>query len=116
MGLKRYPSNARMNAAVAYGKTLYTKAVTPLNADAGIEAQTKDVLDQIDDLLSAAGSGRDKVVKVMIWLSDIADFDGMNSIYDPWIAKGNEPVRACVEARLANPKMKVEIQVEAALI
>ncbi|MEO3386390.1 RidA family protein [Mesorhizobium sp. CAU 1741] len=115
MALQRYPGNKRMSAAVAHGDTLYLKGVTPRDTDGEIETQTQDVLDQIDALLLDAGSGRDKVVKVMIWITDIRNFERMNSVYDQWIVAGSEPVRACVEARLADPKMKVEIQVEAAL-
>lgn len=115
MALKRFAGNARMSSAVLHGNTLYTKGVTPQNTDAGVEDQTRDVLNQIDDILNAAGTSKENVIKVQIWLSDIAEFDRMNSVYDAWISKGNEPVRACVEAKLANPAMKVEIQVEAAV-
>lgn len=115
MTLKRYSGNSRMSSAVQHGSTLYTKGVTPRKTDAEIEDQTSDVLEQIDDILQIAGTSRAYVFKVMIWLSSIDDFERMNSVYDAWLSKGNEPVRACVEARLANPAMKVEIQVEAAM-
>lgn len=39
----------------------------------------------------------------------------MNSVWDPWVAKGNEPARACVEAALAAPSIKVEMSVTAAV-
>ena len=38
----------------------------------------------------------------------------MNSVWDKWVAAGNTPARACVEAKLADPKYLVEIRVVAA--
>ena len=38
----------------------------------------------------------------------------MNSVWDQWVPKGAAPARACVEAKLAQPKFKVEIRVVAA--
>jgi enamine deaminase RidA (YjgF/YER057c/UK114 family) len=43
------------------------------------------------------------------------EFADMNAIWDMWVAKGNPPVRACVEAKLATPQYKVEIQVTAVI-
>jgi enamine deaminase RidA (YjgF/YER057c/UK114 family) len=39
----------------------------------------------------------------------------MNAVWDAWVVPGQTPARACVEARLANPDYKLEIQVMAAL-
>ena len=39
----------------------------------------------------------------------------MNSVYDAWIDPDNKPARACIEARLADPALKVEIIATAAL-
>jgi enamine deaminase RidA (YjgF/YER057c/UK114 family) len=39
----------------------------------------------------------------------------MNSVWDAWVPAGETPARACVEARLAQPKVRVEIRVTAAL-
>jgi enamine deaminase RidA (YjgF/YER057c/UK114 family) len=38
----------------------------------------------------------------------------MNAVWDAWVAPGNTPARACVEAKLAAPQFTVEIQVTAA--
>lgn len=34
----------------------------------------------------------------------------MNRVYDGWVAPGHQPARACVEARLADQRLRVEIQ------
>jgi 2-iminobutanoate/2-iminopropanoate deaminase len=46
-----------------------------------IKAQTKNVLDQIEESLKLAGSSMDKVLKVNVYLTDIANFAGMNESY-----------------------------------
>ncbi|MGL6104941.1 Rid family hydrolase, partial [Romboutsia sp.] len=43
------------------------------------------------------------------------DFADMNSVWDAWVAKGHEPARACVEARLARECLLVEMTVTAAV-
>ena len=45
----------------------------------------------------------------------IVDFDAMNGVYDAWIDPANPPARACVEARLADPDLRVEMTAVAAL-
>jgi enamine deaminase RidA (YjgF/YER057c/UK114 family) len=50
-----------------------------------------------------------------IFLADVADFAAMNAAWDAWVAGGNTPPRATVEARLAKPEWKVEIVVKAAV-
>lgn len=78
-------------------------------------AQTKNILDQIDRLLAEAGTDKTKILTATIWLSDIRFYDALNSVWDAWVPAGNTPARACVEAKLAFPKFKVEIRVIAAL-
>jgi len=81
-----------------------------------VAEQTRSVLSRIDELLSEAGSDRSKLPTANIWLSDIATFDEMNSVWDAWVADGNPPARACVEAKLlADPAYAVEIMVTAAV-
>lgn len=46
-----------------------------------ITAQTKRVLDQIEESLKIAGSSMDKVLKVNVYLTDIGNFEGMNKAY-----------------------------------
>ena len=49
-----------------------------------------------------------------IFLKDIAEIGAMNAVWDQWVAPGNAPPRATVEAALANPKYRIEIVVTAA--
>lgn len=45
-----------------------------------------------------------------------ANYDKMNVIYDKWITPGLPPTRACIEAKLASPKYKIEVRVVAAAL
>jgi len=52
-----------------------------VKATGDIDAQTKTVLDQIEESLKLAGSSMDKVLKVNVYLTDIKNFEGMNRSY-----------------------------------
>ncbi len=49
-----------------------------------------------------------------IFLTDMADFSGMNKVWDAWVAPGHTPPRATVQAKLANPAFRIEVVVTAA--
>ena len=62
-------------------------------------------------ILADAGVSKADALYAYIWLPDIGDFDAMNAVWDKWLAPGSAPARATVEAKLADPALKVEIQV-----
>lgn len=76
--------------------------------------QTKNVLEQIDAVLAEAGSDKTKMLRVQIFLSNINSADEMNKAWREWVPEGRAPARATVEAKLADPKWKVEIVATAA--
>ena len=76
----------------------------------------RQVLAAIDALLSKAGSDKSRILMAQIFLTDLADFDGMNRVWDAWVVPGHTPCRATVQAALAKPDWKVEIVVTAAVI
>jgi len=65
-------------------------------------------------LLAMAGTNKTKLLSANIWVTDMAHFAEMNSVWDAWVSPGNTPARATVEAKLASPDYKVEIMVVAA--
>jgi enamine deaminase RidA (YjgF/YER057c/UK114 family) len=69
------------------------------------------VLDEIDRLLAKCGSNKSKVLSATIWVTDIRNRAPMNEVWTAWVDGKNLPVRACVEAKLADPKALVEIMV-----
>jgi enamine deaminase RidA (YjgF/YER057c/UK114 family) len=73
------------------------------------------VLAQIDRLLAEVGSDKRQIISATIYLPDINDFAAMNAVWDAWVPQGHAPARATVEAKLAAPAYRVEIQVVAAM-
>lgn len=82
---------------------------------ADVTGQTRQVLAQIDRLLAEAGSDKTKIASATIYLPDMADFAAMNSVWEAWVPAGATPARATVQAKLAGPDYRIEIQVVAAL-
>lgn len=113
--IARYQKGARMSQAVSHGGLVYIAGQVANERQAGLGGQVRDVLSKIDALLEEAGTDRSKLLAVNVFLPDIADFDAMNAVYDAWIDCENPPARACVEARLADPDLRVEMTAIAAL-
>lgn len=114
MNIQRLETGPRMSQVVIAGDTVYLAGQVADNRDGAFEEQAKGVLARIDKLLAQAGSSRDKLLKVDVYLAAISDFDAFNAIYDAWIDAGNPPARVCSEARLADPRIRVEIAAIAA--
>ena len=113
--IKYYQSGPRMSQAVAYGGMVHIAGQVANDRKAGIEGQTRDVLAKIEALLAEAGTSKSKLVAVNIFLPQIGDFEAMNRIYDAWVDPERPPARACVEARLADPDLRIEVTAVAAL-
>src|SRR4029453_7361669 len=114
MSLKRYEQSTILSQAVVHGDTVYLAGITAKDLSKDIKGQTREVLDEIDRLLAACESNKSKILQCQIWVCDIRYRAPMNEIWIEWIDKGNLPARACVEARLADPRALVEIMVIAA--
>ena len=84
------------------------------NPNSDVAGQTSECLDKIEGLLNTVDSSKEQILQAIIWLADMADFEEMNSVWDAWVPEGHAPVRACGEAKLARPELKVEIIVTAA--
>jgi enamine deaminase RidA (YjgF/YER057c/UK114 family) len=113
--ITRYQKGPRMSQAVAHGGLVYIAGQVADKRSGGIQEQTRSVLGKIEALLREAGTDKSKLLSVSVFLPAIADFDAMNEIYDAWIDPENPPARACVEARLAHPDLRVEMTAIAAL-
>lgn len=64
--------------------------------EGGIQEQTRRVLANLQAVLAAGGSGFEGVVKVTVYLTDMADFDAMNRVYAESFTD-SPPARACVQ-------------------
>jgi enamine deaminase RidA (YjgF/YER057c/UK114 family) len=68
----------------------------------------------IDAELAKTGSSKSKILWANVWVTDIRNREGMNAVWKAWIDPNNLPARATVEAKLADPRMLVEIACVAA--
>ncbi len=105
--------------AVVAGDFIFCSGQIPASPETGklvtgsITMQTRQALKNISEVLKAAGSSMDRVVKVTVFLRDMNDFGEMNEEYAKWFPK-DPPARAAVQvARL--PK-DVGIEIEAIAI
>ncbi|NEN76330.1 RidA family protein [Pelistega sp. NLN82] len=113
--IKRTNVEARYSDMAVYNGVAYLAGQVPDDASLDMQGQTRQVLETIDRLLAQAGTNKDRLLMVQIFISNIAEIDEMNKAWDAWVSKTNAPPRATVEARLANPDWKVEIIVTAAV-
>ena len=112
--IERIDAGPRMSEACIHGGLVYLAGQVPETAGADIETQTREVLEAIDALLAQAGSDKSRLLMVTIYLTDMRDYAAMNEVWDEWVPEGTAPVRACIEAKLANPGYLVEMVVTAA--
>jgi enamine deaminase RidA (YjgF/YER057c/UK114 family) len=115
MSVTRLDVAPRLSQAVVANGFVTTAGVVPDDATQDVVGQTRQVLAKIEDLLTRAGTDKSKLVSATIYLPALADFAGMNSVWDGWVLPGQAPARACVIAQLVNPAWRVEIQVTAAI-
>ncbi len=114
MTIQRQGTTARWSDAVIHNGTLYTVEVAN-SLDAGIETQTQEILSNLESTLQKNNSDKSRLLMCTIYLDDIRDIEVFNAAWDVWVPKGTAPVRACVQARLAKPGYRVEIQAIAAI-
>ena len=112
--VQRIDVGARMSEVAIHNGTVYLAGQIAEDATQDIAGQTRQVLDAIDALLAKAGSDKSKILMAQIFLKDLSDCAGMNSVWDAWVVPGQTPCRATVQAHLANPEWKLEIVVTAA--
>lgn len=115
MSIERFGTTQRFSDSVVHAGAVYLVEV-PSNLAADVVAQTENMLASVDRLLAQAGSDRQHLLMATIYLADMADYDGMNAVWDAWVPAGCAPARACVQARLAKPEYRVEIALTAARI
>lgn len=113
MTIQYFGQTARFSEATVANGFVFLAGMVPENSEADITEQTRDVLAQIDHWLAKCGSDKNHLLEATIFLTDMADYDGMNLAWDEWVAPNHTPARACVEAKLAKADWKVEIKVSA---
>jgi 2-iminobutanoate/2-iminopropanoate deaminase len=79
-----------------------------------IEEQTRQVFDNLEAILTEAGSGLDRIVKTTVFLASLDDFQGMNSVYAERVGE-TPPARSTIEVAGLPSGALVEIEAVALL-
>jgi enamine deaminase RidA (YjgF/YER057c/UK114 family) len=114
-GLRRFHVGDRMSEMTIHNGTVYLAGQIAGDASQDIRGQTAQVLAAIDKLLHEAGTDKAHILRCQIFIKDLADFAAMNEVWEDWVAPGDAPPRATVQANLAKPEWKIEMVVTAAL-
>ena len=105
--------------AIVYGDIVFTSgqiAINPANGNIeaeGIEAQAEQVMQNLGEVLKAAGSDFTKAIKTTCFLADMNDFAAFNAVYGKYFT--TKPARSCVAVKTLPKNVWVEVEVIAAL-
>ena len=105
--------------AIICGEMVFTSGQIPINPASGnveattIEAQAEQVMKNLGEVLSAAGSGFEKAVKTTCFLADMGDFAAFNVVYAKYFT--TNPARSCVAVKTLPKNVLVEVEVIATL-
>jgi len=116
------PVNGYSHAIAFSGRMIVISGQVPLDEDGEIvgrddpRSQIEQVFKNLTLALAAAGAGMEHVVKLTVYLTDLADLDFFRSVRDEYISLANPPASSLVRVSgLVNPAFKVEIDALAAL-
>ncbi|HHW48312.1 MAG TPA: RidA family protein [Clostridiaceae bacterium] len=97
------------------GTLVFTSGQIPVNpatgevVSGGIEEQAVQALENLKNVLEAAGSSISNVIKTTVFLKDMSDFSAMNEVYKKYFTEPY-PARSCVEAARLPKNVLVEIE------
>ena len=114
MSIKRHNPGPVLSDAVEHNGVVYLAGMTADNLALDLQGQTREVLANIDKALAAAGTDKSKILSATVYVSDIRLREAMNVLWTAWLAPGQSPARATVEAKMADPRVLVEIMAIAA--
>ncbi len=100
--------------AVRLGDTLFCSGIIPIvpatgNIPEGVEAQTRQVMENIKGLLSDQGVGMDRIVKTTLFIKDMNDFAKINAVYAEYFT-AEPPARSTVEIARLPKDVLIEIE------
>jgi len=105
------------NQAILVGNTLYTSGQIAINPATGslvldtIEAETKQVMENMKAVLEAAKMSFENVIKTTIFITDMNDFGKINTIYGSYFDEKSAPARETVQVAALPKNVNVEISV-----
>ena len=110
MAIKRYELEPILANVVESGDYVITAGCIADDTSLDVKGQTRQALADCDKYLRTCGTDKSKILSAIIWVADIRLRDAMNEAWIEWADPKNLPARACVEAKMADPRCLVEIQ------
>lgn len=101
--------------AVEAGGMIYTSGMIPINPETGelvtgsVERQAEQAISNLKNLLEAAGSSMDKVVKTVVFIKDMEDFAKINEVYAGYFSQPYS-ARSCVQVARLPKDVAIEIE------
>jgi 2-iminobutanoate/2-iminopropanoate deaminase len=114
------PGRAKISQAVAFGNLFFVSGMvardpaTGKTVVGGLAEQTRQVLNNIEAVLQAAGTSREYVLKTDVHLTDMAQFEAFNREWEAFFPT-NPPARICTQAGALGPTFLVEIDAVAGM-
>ena len=107
------------NQAVVFGNTIYISGQIPLNPATGelvmdsIQSETKQVMENLKAILTAADMTFEHVVKASIFITDMNNFAAINEVYGAYFKNETAPARETVQVSCLPKNVNIEISVTA---
>lgn len=105
------------NQATVFGNLIFTSGQIPLVPETmeiiegRISEQTRQVMENLNAVLTEAGSSFDNVIKTTCFLSDMGDFAAFNEIYEEYFDSETAPSRSTVAVKTLPKNVLVEVEV-----
>jgi reactive intermediate/imine deaminase len=116
------PVNGYSHAVAFQGRLVAVSGQVPLDADGRLvgrgdpEAQARQVFTNLEAALAAAGATMDHVIKLTVFLTDMADLAAFRTVRDEFIRADTPPASSLVQVSgLVNPEFRIEVEALAAI-
>lgn len=116
MNVQRLHVSKRFSEIAISGNLVHLAGQLASDLDLDIKGQTQQTFDIIDQFLTDAGTHKSNIMSVTIYLKDIeTDYAAFNEVWDTWVSDIEALPRTCVEAKLYDPKVLVELTIVAVI-
>lgn len=114
MTVQRLHVSNRFSEVAIAGNLVHLAGQLASDFNLDIKGQSQQTFDMIDQFLADAGTDKSQILSVTIYLKDIEnDYAAFNEVWDAWVADIDALPRTCVEAKLYDPRVLVELTVVA---
>lgn len=103
-----------LSRIVKHAGVVYVTGLTASDKSAGIEGQTEQLLARLEELLAQAGTDKTRLLSANIFLTNMDDKDGFNTVWTAWLPAEHMPTRAVIGSSDLGAGCLIEIVVTAA--